>query len=135
MTNVLSAQGLAAVDKADAEPFGWMLIMDLRDCNPGTIDSGPALCWYVESLCEKVLHMERHGETLAERFGRSTKTRGYTVAQLLTDSNMGGHFSVHRRTAYLDVFSCKWYDPDKVIAFTLAFFGATLRNQVFLERR
>jgi len=137
MTDVLHdpAAGITTADKADDDPFGWSLSIDLYDCDLDTISSGPAVAWWMVSLCERVLHMERHGDILAERFGRSPKTRGFTVGTLLTDSNAGAHFSEHRQTGHADVFSCKWYDPDEVIAFTCDFFGAQLRYQWFLERR
>ena len=55
--------------------------------------------------------------------------------QMIETSDITAHFSEFRRTAHIDVFSCLWYDPDQVIAFTLEHFGGRLRHQVFLERR
>jgi S-adenosylmethionine/arginine decarboxylase-like enzyme len=137
MTDVLHdpAAGHVLVDNPD-EPFGWHLAMDLFDCNLDTMTSAAALAWYVESLCDRVLHMKRYGPTLTEDFGWAhPKTSGFTVYQMIETSDVRGHLSTGRRTAHFDVFSCAWYDPDEVLVFTCDFFDARLRTQRFDERR
>ncbi len=87
-------------------------------------------------LCDDVIHMKRFGETIVEHFGHANpKTSGFSLFQMIETSNITAHFSEDRGSAHFDVFSCLWYDPDAVIAFTLQHFGGRLRHQVFLERR
>jgi S-adenosylmethionine/arginine decarboxylase-like enzyme len=117
------------------EPFGWMLIMDLVDCDPDTISSGDHIRNYATTLCDDILRMNRYGPMLVEHFGHADpKTAGYTLYQMIETSNIGGHFSEDRGTAHLDVFSCRWYDPDQVLAFTLDHFRASLGHQTFIQR-
>ncbi len=53
------------------------------------------------------------------------------MAQLIETSLVSAHFANLTNTTYLDVFSCKDYDPEKAASFAKNFFGAkTLRLQV-----
>lgn len=56
---------------------------------------------------------------------------GYTLIQPIETSLISGHFSEGRRTAYIDIFSCKPFDTDLAGEFTKGFFGAgTMRVRV-----
>lgn len=115
-------------------PFGWHLVLDLVDCDPDVIRSKERLCRFVTRLCE-VIDMRPYGEPWAERFGlASPATAGFTVVQLIETSALTGHFVEDDNRAFLDLFSCKWFDPDKAIAFILDFFGATIAEQRLMQR-
>jgi len=42
--------------------------------------------------------------------------------QLIETSLISGHFANITNNAYLDIFSCKYYDPSVVVEFTKNFF-------------
>jgi hypothetical protein len=54
----------------------------------------------------------------------SGRVAGYSMVQLISTSLISGHFANDTNNAYLDIFSCKGYDPAIVEAFSKDFFGA-----------
>jgi S-adenosylmethionine/arginine decarboxylase-like enzyme len=46
------------------------------------------------------------------------------MIQLIETSLISGHFANLTNSAYIDIFSCKAYDPDTVAEFTRKFFQA-----------
>jgi S-adenosylmethionine/arginine decarboxylase-like enzyme len=67
--------------------------------------------------------MRRFGETLVVHFGEEERVAGYSMVQLIETSLISAHFANLTNTVYLDVFSCKPYDPDVVADFAKQFFG------------
>jgi len=50
-------------------------------------------------------------------------------------SLISGHFANASNTVYLDVFSCKYYDPREVAEFAMAFFkGGHYKMQIALRQ-
>ena len=54
--------------------------------------------------------MQRFGECQVVDFG-SGRVAGYSMVQLISTSLISGHFANDTNNAYLDIFSCKGYDP------------------------
>jgi S-adenosylmethionine/arginine decarboxylase-like enzyme len=54
--------------------------------------------------------MVAYGEPQIVRFGSGNK-QGYTLVQLIETSNICAHFVEENNSMYLDVFSCKDFDP------------------------
>jgi len=54
----------------------------------------------------------------------SVRTRGWRIlmTQLIETSLISAHFANQSNTTYLDVFSCKAYDPKTVADFSKKFF-------------
>ena len=67
--------------------------------------------------------MKRYGETMVIHFGEDERVSGYSMVQLIETSLISAHFANLTNTTYLDVFSCKAYDPDEVAEFSKVFFG------------
>ncbi len=113
--------------------FGWDLLLDLYECGD-QIASRQLIHDYVITLCER-LGMKRFGEPLIEHFGyEKPETVGYSVVQLIETSAIVGHFSEFKHSAYLDIFSCKPFDPDEVAEFSRTWFGAQRVTKHFIER-
>jgi S-adenosylmethionine/arginine decarboxylase-like enzyme len=71
--------------------------------NPSTIhDFNKALV--------KRIDMVAYGTPQIVRFGSGNKA-GYTLVQLIETSNICAHFVEENNSMYLDVFSCKDFDP------------------------
>jgi hypothetical protein len=49
---------------------------------------------------------------------------GLEFTQVITTSLISGHFRHSSKTAYLEIFSCKFYDPNDVAKFTKNYFSA-----------
>jgi hypothetical protein len=68
--------------------------------------------------------MRRFGETQVIHFGEDERVAGFSMVQLIETSLISGHFANLTNAVYLDVFSCKLYDPQTVQDFAMEFFGA-----------
>jgi S-adenosylmethionine/arginine decarboxylase-like enzyme len=97
---------------------------DTYDCDPATIRSSEKIRQFVIELCE-LIEMRRFGETLVVHFGEDERVAGYSMVQLIETSLISAHFANQTNTVYLDVFSCKPYDPAVVADFTKEFFGGS----------
>ena len=105
------------------EPWGLLSCIDLYDCNPKTIRDAQKIKEFVVQLCD-LIEMKRFGETQVVHFGEDEKVAGFSMTQLIETSLISAHFANLTNTTYLDVFSCKLYDPEKVVDFAKEFFQA-----------
>jgi S-adenosylmethionine/arginine decarboxylase-like enzyme len=111
--------------------YGYHLVLDIEDCDPRKIDDARAIrSWLrgcgVDEVGGLVEHigMVAHGDPIIESFAHDNPvTAGYTAVQLIETSSITAHFSPHLRTAHIDVFSCRAFDPVAVIDFTVKVFG------------
>jgi len=103
--------------------FGLELTLDLFDCNPETIDSKEKIAEFNEKLCD-LIEMKRYGKPFIERFANGTHAEGYSLAQMIETSLVSGHFAPKTNSAYINIFSCKKFDPEIAKKFTQEFFGA-----------
>lgn len=106
----------------EGKAWGLCTSVDLQDCNPETIRDRGQIEAYVIALCQ-VIGMKRYGDCQIVNFGEG-RVAGYSMVQLIETSLISGHFANDTNRAYLDIFSCKGYDPHVVEAFSRDFFGA-----------
>jgi len=79
--------------------------------------------------------MRRFGECQVVDFGEDERVSGFSMTQLIETSLISGHFANATNAAYLDIFSCKYYEPRTMAEFAVGYFkGATYRMQVSLRR-
>ncbi len=105
--------------------YGQELILNLYDCDLKTISSGEKIKEFIIKLCDDVIKMKRYGEPLIPHFGHENPiTAGYSLVQLIETSSVTGHFSEYKKSCYINIFSCAWYDAEKTTQFTQEFFGA-----------
>ena len=71
--------------------------------------------------------MRRFGDTQVVHFGEDERVAGYSMVQLIETSLISAHFANQTNATYLDVFSCKPYEPEVVADFAQTFFGGTQR--------
>ena len=106
----------------EGKAWGLSTSVDLQDCHPETIQDRKHIEAYVIALCD-LIGMKRYGECQIVHFGEG-RVAGYSMIQLIETSLISGHFANDTNRAYLDIFSCKGYDPKIVEAFSKKFFGA-----------
>lgn len=118
--------------------WGLLTSLDLHECDPEIVENESKLKEYVIKLCE-LIKMKRHGDVNAVYFGEEERLQGYTVYQLVETSMISGHFGLNpgKKTGYgyIDIFSCKSYDPDKAAEFTKEFFKAKTFNKSVVYRK
>jgi S-adenosylmethionine/arginine decarboxylase-like enzyme len=102
--------------------WGLLTSVDIKNCNPETIRSEAAIKDYVKQLCD-LIEMKRFQDTVVVHFGEDEKVAGYSMVQLIETSLISGHFANASNAIYIDIFSCKLYDPHLAAEFTKNFFG------------
>jgi S-adenosylmethionine/arginine decarboxylase-like enzyme len=119
------ARGRALKEEATRKSvWGIAASIDIYNCNPATIRDADAIRRFVVELSE-LIEMKRFGETQIVNFGEDERVAGYSMVQLIETSLISAHFANQSNAAYLDVFSCKPYDPFLAEKFALKFFGGT----------
>jgi S-adenosylmethionine/arginine decarboxylase-like enzyme len=103
--------------------WGLLSCIDLYECDAETIRSVAKIREFVLKLCD-LIEMKRFGDTQVVHFGEDEKVAGYSMTQLIETSLISAHFANLTNTTYLDVFSCKPYDPQTVAGFARDFFQA-----------
>ncbi len=103
--------------------WGLSCCVDLCGCDLEIMSSAEKLAQYVVELCE-LIDMKRFGDPTIVNFGDDPRVSGYTLVQLIETSSITGHFANNSLRSYLDVFSCKEYDPEVVAEFSKKFFKA-----------
>jgi len=101
--------------------WGMASAIDIYNCNPDTIRDADAIRRFTHALCD-LIEMKRFGETQVVHFGEDERVSGYSMVQLIETSLISAHFANQSNTVYLDVFSCKAYDPEKVQTFAQEYF-------------
>ena len=97
--------------------------LDLYRCCPDKIRDAEYIKQYVKDLCD-LIEMKRFGERQVIHFGEDPKVSGFSMTQLIETSLISGHFANNTNAAYLDIFSCKWYDVEQMVGFSRKFFEA-----------
>ena len=117
------------------DQFGQELTVDLYDCDLAKISDGEHIRNYVIKLCDEVIDMKRYGQPLVEHFGHENPvTSGYSLVQLIATSCVSGHFSEYKKSCYINIFSCKWFDAEKAAEFTKNWFGAVKAKTALQSR-
>lgn len=110
--------------------WGLLTSIDIYGCNPEIIRDREQIERYIIELCD-LIDMKRFGECQVVHFGKDERVAGYSMVQLIETSIISGHFANLTNAAYIDIFSCKLYDPDQVAGFSKAFFqGEEIRVHV-----
>ena len=127
--------GQCVVEEAVSQSvWGVAASFDIYGCNPETIRNADKIRQFVVELCE-LIEMKRFGETQVVHFGEEERVAGFSMVQLIETSLISAHFANLTNTVYLDVFSCKAYNPDVVEVFARRFFeGTHCVTQVNLRR-
>src|SRR5476651_2795526 len=103
--------------------WGMLTSIDLKKCNRETIRSYNHLKKYLVDLSD-FIDMKRFGEPTIITFGEEDNVLGYSMTQFIETSLISGHFADETNSAFIDIFSCKVYDPMKAAIFTKTYFEA-----------
>lgn len=115
--------------------WGVLASIDLHHCNADTIRDAEKIKAFVIELCEKI-DVQRFGECQVVHFAdHDEDVAGYSMVQLIETSLISGHFANKTNHTYLDVFSCKYFDPDIVAAYAEEFFEAKDTNLTITLRK
>ena len=113
--------------------WGIASSIDIYNCDPEMIRNEKEIRRFVVELCD-LIEMKRFGETQVVHFGEDERVAGYSRVQLIETSLISAHFANLSNTTYLDVFSCKTYDPEIVRRFSQSYFGGS-RSKLTVTKR
>ncbi len=115
-------------------PWGVLTSIDIYSCNPDTIRDAKKIEQFVYELCD-LIEMKRYGDCQVVHFGEDEKVEGFSMTQLIETSLISGHFANASNAVYLDVFSCKFYEPREVAEFATSYFsGDNYKMQIALRQ-
>jgi len=122
--------------RTDSREVLWGLAsaIDIYDCDPLKIRDADLIRRFVVELCD-LIEMRRFGETLVVEFGEDPRVAGYSMVQLIETSLISAHFANLTNAVYLDVFSCKAYDPEVVRDFAQHYFEGSRSTLNVTKRR
>ena len=109
---------------AKESAWGIASSFDIYNCDPEAIRNAEKIRQFVIELCD-LIEMKRFGETTIVNFGEDERVAGYSMVQLIETSLISAHFANMTNAVYLDVFSCKSYDPQVVADFATAYFAGS----------
>jgi len=134
------------IDNPDIHPISWkkeykqkntwgvLTSVDIYNCDPDIVRDADMIKKFVYQLCE-MIEMRRYGDCQVVHFGEDEKVEGFSMTQLIETSLISGHFANASNAVYLDVFSCKFYEPREVAEFANAFFkGEHYKMQIALRQ-
>ena len=112
--------------------WGKHLVLDAGGCSPKMIGCPIVIKNFTKDLVKRI-NMVAYGDPQIVMFGTGNK-KGYTLIQLIDTSNIAAHFVEENNTMYLDVFSCKDFDPSVVKETVREYFDAQrFSSRIFLR--
>jgi len=119
--------------------YGIELILDLHDCDESKF-TRDSITEYFERLCvlidmqREALHFWDDEGVPEEDKQTSPHTQGISAVQFILTSSIVIHTLDQLRVVYINIFSCKEYDPIVAEKFSVEWFGATECSARVLDR-
>ena len=121
------------------EKYGVELILDLHGCAPSTFNR-ESISAYFERLCvlidmkREALHFWDDIGVAEEDKQTSPHTQGTSAVQFILTSSIVIHTLDQLRAVYINMFSCKAFDPKVAEQFSVKWFGAGDCSARFIDR-
>lgn len=120
----------------DEKYYGQHMLVDTRRCN-SKITSIPAVTQFIKELVV-LIDMVGWQEPMVTRFPEDKalgSLQGVSAIQMIYTSSITLHGHDQTRDMYLDVFSCKAYEAEKVENFVKEFFAPVVYKSQTLLRK
>jgi S-adenosylmethionine/arginine decarboxylase-like enzyme len=119
----------------ETKPWGFHAIMDCSDVELAKIQDADNIRAWIADLLVKI-DMVPVGDPIVSLTGIGMPDKeGYTAIQVIVTSSIVAHFIDQDRHIYIDVFSCKEFNPQSVEDSIKQFFGgATQIKKILLPR-
>jgi S-adenosylmethionine/arginine decarboxylase-like enzyme len=113
--------------------WGYHMIVDASACIAPKIRCSNNIKNFANALVKRI-DMVPFGEPQVVHFGSGNKG-GYTLVQLIETSNICAHFVEETNDMYLDVFSCKPFNPYDVESMVGLYFSPQKTNRIYINRQ
>jgi S-adenosylmethionine/arginine decarboxylase-like enzyme len=105
--------------------------IDLHDCDARRLAEPESIRRFVPAVIEAI-GMRAHGPLMIERFGEA-ELEGWSALQFIETSSITIHADEVWARCFIDIFSCRAFEPEAAVAIAAAHFGGTSTLRV-LER-
>ena len=120
-----------------SKPFGYELIVDLRECDVDVF-TALAIEGFCKDLCKEIdmIPEDFHiwASDPADYETDPPHLHGVSAVQFITTSTIVIHTLSKLRAAHINIFSCKVFDQLAALTFATKFFNGVLVQSRFLER-
>ena len=130
------------IDKAAPQataPYGFELILDLHGCNPAKFNRADIDGYFTE-LCRRIsmekceVHFWDDIGVPREERQTSPQTKGTSAICFILTSTIVVHTLDILKAVYVNIFSCKGFDPAVAGQFTKEWFEAGSCESTFIRR-
>lgn len=90
--------------------WGLVASVDVYGCNREIISHRERIKEFIIKLVDHI-GMVRYGPAMIERFAEGS-LEGFSALQFIETSSITMHFDEQKNRAFIDVFSCKCFDPE-----------------------
>jgi hypothetical protein len=132
MSIVSYTKNIEGTSQMTEKYWGLEAVLDVRGCDLSKVSNPDVISEFAKELVVR-LDMEPYGEPNVVHFGKEEKA-GWTLVQLITTSNIVAHFNDCDGSCYLNVFSCKHFEPETVVQCVEDFFTPEHISVAFLIR-
>ena len=113
--------------------YGLELIIDLHGCDLSDLDRAKLQRFFIK-LCD-LIDMKRHGDPIFwEDTSNIPHLRGVSGFQFIETSTVVCHPLPMLKAVYLNIFSCKEFNPENALKFCKKFWGATSKVHTIILR-
>lgn len=119
--------------------YGYELILDIHCCDSSTFDRDSIESFFTE-LCNLIemekceVHFWDDAGVPPEEQQIDPRTKGTSAVCFILTSTIVVHTLDLLKTVYINVFSCKTFDPVVAADFAVKWFCGSITNQNFIER-
>ncbi len=119
--------------------YGCELVLDLHKCEPDTFNRESIDMFFTE-LCETIdmekceVHFWDDVGVPVDEQQTEPHTKGTSAVCFILTSTIVIHTLDLLKTVYVNIFSCKEYDPNAAAEFTKNWFNGEIKNTTFIER-
>ena len=119
--------------------FGYELLLDLHGCDVSTFNR-ESIEGYFKRICDAIgmkredLHFWDYEDVLDEELSTDAHLLGTSAIQFITTSNIVVHTLDLTGAVYVNIFSCKPFDPETAKRITIDWFKAETCQEHFIER-
>jgi S-adenosylmethionine/arginine decarboxylase-like enzyme len=104
-------------------PWGTMAAVDLHGCERARLEDPDTIRRFVPAVIDAI-GMRAHGPLMLERFG-DDELEGWSALQFIETSSITVHADEVFGRCFVDIFSCKPFDPDLAAQVAVAHFGGS----------
>jgi len=102
--------------------WGQLTIIDLFEGNQRLLKDKKKIKEFIKILTKKI-NMKLYGKPIIKRFGKR-ELKGYSLMQFIETSSIVIHIDECKKRVFIDIFSCKRFNPKIVEEFSKEFFKA-----------